>query len=201
MCYRHCLKVDESPSILLPANWIDSHKKKASNVRLSHMLQENIHTDLTIKTRDGELRAHKAVLVASSPVFRSMFQHDLREKESSILEIEDMSQEPCSVLLNYLYGIIEGQDLGKHRQVLFSAADRYDIVDLKECYEESFLEDLATDNVLDRLRDSQLYQLHHLKKRCFSFLFDFGKSMISRTISVPSSANPSQRLWQRCSRR
>ena len=47
------------------------------------MLQEGILTDITINADDGSIRAHRAILAVRSPVFRSMFSHDLKEKELS----------------------------------------------------------------------------------------------------------------------
>ncbi|KAF7829826.1 BTB/POZ domain-containing protein [Senna tora] len=142
---------------------------------LSRMLDEGIHADLTINTADGTLRAHKAVLSASSPVFQSMFHHNLKEKESSTIHIEDMSLEACMALLSYLYGTIKQEDFWKHRLALLGAANKYDIAALKDACEESLLEDLNSANVLDRLNEAWLYQLHKLKKGCLTFLFDFGK--------------------------
>ncbi|KAK7282703.1 hypothetical protein RIF29_11688 [Crotalaria pallida] len=142
---------------------------------LSRMLDEAIHADLTIITADGNLRAHKSILSASSPVFRSMFRHDLKEKESSSIHIEDMSPESCMALLSYLYGTIKQEDFWKHRLALLGAANKYDIIGLKDVCEESLLEDLNSGNVLERLHEAWLYQLHKLKKGCLTFLFDFGK--------------------------
>ncbi|GAA0139367.1 hypothetical protein Leryth_003168 [Lithospermum erythrorhizon] len=142
---------------------------------LSRMLEESIHTDVTINTADGELQAHKAILSASSPVFRSMFLHDLREKESSTIDIEDMSKESCMALLSYLYGTISQEAFWKHRLALLSAANKYDIADLKDACEESLLEDINSGNVLERLQEAWLYQLDKLKKGCMVYLFDFGK--------------------------
>lgn len=139
------------------------------------MLEEGIHADVTIKTSGGFLKAHKAVLASSSPVFSSMFEHDLREKKSSTIEIEDMSLEACSALLNFIYGSIEQKDFWKHRLALLSAADKYDIFDLKGCCEESLLEDINTSNVLERLHEAWLYQLNKLKKGCLMYLVDFGR--------------------------
>ncbi|RRT85069.1 hypothetical protein B296_00003482 [Ensete ventricosum] len=121
------------------------------------------------------LNAHKAVLAASSPVFESMFLHNLREKESSTIVVEDMSLEACSALLNYMYGTIELDQFWKHRLALLGAADKYDIGDLKDCCEESLSEDINSDNVLERLHEAWLYQLNKLKKGCLIYLFDFGK--------------------------
>ncbi|KAL1344467.1 hypothetical protein HN51_018363 [Arachis hypogaea] len=142
---------------------------------LSRMLDDAIHADLTIITADGTLRAHKAILSASSPVFQSMFHHNLREKESSTIHIEDMSLESCTALLRYLYGTIKQDDFWKHRLALLGAANKYDITGLKDVCEDSLLEDLNSGNVLERLNEAWLYQLHKLKKGCLTFLFDFGK--------------------------
>lgn len=142
---------------------------------LSRMLYESIHSDVTINTADGSLQAHKAILSASSPVFHSMFLHNLREKESSTIDIEDMSSDSCMALLGYLYGTIKQEDFWKHRLALLGAANKYDISDLKDYCEESLLEDINTGNVLERLQEAWIYQLHKLKKGCLTYLFDFGK--------------------------
>lgn len=142
---------------------------------LSRMLDESIHADVTINTADGTLKAHKAILSASSPVFHSMFLHNLKEKESSTINIEDMSLDSCMALLSYLYGTIKQVDFWKHRLVLLGAANKYDIADLKDSCEESLMEDINSGNVLERLQEAWLYQLNKLKKGCMMYLFDFGK--------------------------
>lgn len=142
---------------------------------LSRMLDEAIHADVTINTADGTLRAHKAILSASSPVFQSMFLHNLKEKSSSTIDIDDLSLESCTALLSYLYGNIKQEDFWKHRLALLGAANKYDITDLKDACEESLLEDINSGNVLERLQEAWLYQLHKLKKGCMVYLLDFGK--------------------------
>lgn len=142
---------------------------------LSRMLEEEVHADVTINATDGMIKAHKAVLSACSPVFERMFLHDLKEKESSIININDMSLESCSALLRYIYGSITQEDFWRHRLSLLGSANKYDIALLKDCCEESLLEDITTVNVLERLEAAWLYQLSKLKKGCLLYLFDFGK--------------------------
>ncbi|KAL2467735.1 BTB/POZ domain-containing protein [Forsythia ovata] len=142
---------------------------------LSRMLDESIHADVTINTADGTLQAHKAILSASSPVFHSMFLHNLKEKESSTVDMEDMSQESGMALISYLYGKINQEDFWNHRLALLGAANKYDIVELKDACEESLLEDINSGNVLERLQEAWLYELDKLKKGCLTYLFDFGK--------------------------
>lgn len=164
------------PSSIWPSEGVmQPLSSKSSLGCLRRMLEEGIHADVTIVTADGSLKAHKAVLSASSPVFLSMFMHDLKEKESSTIEIQDMSLESCSALLSYIYGSIKQEDFWKHRLALLGAANKYDIADLKESCEESLLEDINYSNVLERLHEAWLYQLEKLKKGCLTYLFDFGK--------------------------
>ncbi|KAJ8542801.1 hypothetical protein K7X08_005324 [Anisodus acutangulus] len=88
--------------------WADGLTEKQSNATalssLGRMLSENIHTDIIINASDGSIGVHRAVLAARSPVFRSMFSHDLKEKELSAINISDMSIEACQCFLNCIYG-------------------------------------------------------------------------------------------------
>ncbi|KAK1361756.1 hypothetical protein POM88_046230 [Heracleum sosnowskyi] len=89
--------------------------------------------------------AHRTIFAARSPVFRSMFSHDLEEKELSTVDISGMS------------------------------TDEYDVSDLKEACHDSLLEDIDAKNVLGRLYNAFLYQLPKLKSGCMQYLVKFGK--------------------------
>ncbi|XP_077217372.1 BTB/POZ domain-containing protein [Tasmannia lanceolata] len=159
--------------------WSGSVVRRRSNVTalasLGQMLSENIHTDITINASDGSITAHRAILATRSPVFRSMFSHDLKEKELSTINISDMSIESCQAFLNYIYGNIQHDEFLTHRLALLQAADKYDISDLKEACHDSLLEDIDANNVLERLQNAFLYQLPVLKSSCLRYLVKFGK--------------------------
>ncbi|KAL2897987.1 hypothetical protein RDABS01_039769 [Bienertia sinuspersici] len=70
---------------------------------------------------------------------------------------------------------IGGTTLVHHGLALLAATNKYDIMDLKEACEESLLEDINLENVLERLQEAWLYQLDKLKKGRLTYLFDFGK--------------------------
>nr|GEU35010.1 hypothetical protein [Tanacetum cinerariifolium] len=142
---------------------------------LGKMLSESIHTDITICASNGTIEAHRAVLAARSPVFHSMFSHDLKEKEMSAINISDMTIEACQAFLSYIYTNIEHQDFIKHRLDLLRAADKYDVLDLQEACEESLMEDIDTKNVLERLQSASMYRLPKLKVCCIHYLVKFGK--------------------------
>ncbi|KAL3641754.1 hypothetical protein CASFOL_012569 [Castilleja foliolosa] len=165
-----------SGSTILPSVDKLQHLAAQSTTRsLSHVLDDSVHADITIATSDGKLQAHKVILIARSPVFRSMFTHDLKEKISSTIEIKDMTSESCMALLRFLYGSVEQEEFWKHRLVLLGAANKYDITDLKDACEDSLLEDIDAGNVLDRLQEAWLYEAGKLKRACFRYLFDFDK--------------------------
>ncbi|KAK6947139.1 BTB/POZ domain [Dillenia turbinata] len=159
--------------------WAEGFTQARSNATaltsLGRMLSESIHTDIIINASDGSIAAHRAVLATHSPVFHSMFSHDLKEKELSTVDISDMSIQACQAFLNYIYGCIEQEEFITHRLALLRAADKYDITDLKEACHESLLEDINTSNVLVRLQNASLYQLPRLKTSCMQYLVKFSK--------------------------
>ncbi|KAI3675741.1 hypothetical protein L1987_85334 [Smallanthus sonchifolius] len=155
-----------------------SIQKESSATALSslgRMLSENIHTDIIINASNGIIRVHRAVLVAGSPVFHSMFSHDLKEKELSTVNIPDMSIEACEAFLGALYGNLGNNDFLNHRLDLLRAADKYEVSNLKEACHESLVEDIDTKNVLVRLQTAYLYRLPKLKICCMQYLVKFGK--------------------------
>ncbi|KAI3427782.1 BTB domain-containing protein [Psidium guajava] len=159
--------------------WAEGYTRKLLNLTalstLGRMLKEGIHTDIIINASNGSIGAHLAVLSSRSPVFRGMFAHNLKEKELSMINISDMSIEACEAFLHYIYGNIQQGDFLEHRLALLRAADKYDVADLREACHESLLEDIDSQNVLERLESAHLYQLHKLKTGCMLYLVKFGK--------------------------
>nr|GLL17540.1 BTB/POZ domain-containing protein At1g21780 [Ipomoea trifida] len=115
------------------------------------------------------------MICAASPVFQTMFYHDLMEKQSSTINIQDMSKDLCAALLGYLYGTIKGDEFWRHRLELLTVAHKYEISDLRDHCEESLLADIDTGNVFGRLQLAWIYEFQKLQKGCFKYLFDFGK--------------------------
>ncbi|KAL8505389.1 hypothetical protein ACS0TY_016573 [Phlomoides rotata] len=165
----------EEPYSIWSEGFTHRHSNETALASLGRMLSESIHTDIVINASDGSITAHRAVLASRSPVFCSMFSHNLKEKEMSAINISDMSIEAFRAFLNYMYGSIKSEEFLAHRLPLLRAADKYDVSDLKEACHESLLEDIDTRNVLERLQNASLYQLPKLKSSCMQYLVKFGK--------------------------
>lgn len=166
--------VDSPPSI-----WSERFKVKQNAKAVSafgRLFSESIHTDIIISASNGSIAAHRAVLAARSPVFDRMFTQDLKEKEVSAINIPDMSIELTQAFLSYLYSNnIEYQDFLTHRFDLLRAADKYDVADLKEACQENIIQDIHSENVLERLHISFMYHASRLKVCCIEYLVKFGK--------------------------
>ena len=100
-----------------------------SRLKDLYLAEQNV--DVTLICGDGEkIRAHSAVLMAMSPVFRVMFSGDFREKITGVCIILDFEGTIIRHLVNYMYGIDNLLTLHEVLEVLV-AADKYDVTELK----------------------------------------------------------------------
>lgn len=89
-------------------------------------------SDFVLKVDSREFNVHKMVLVARSPVFSSLFEHVLDEKNTHMIEIPDCNPESFEAFLHYLYsGSLETLSAENICNVYY-AADKYQVDDLKE---------------------------------------------------------------------
>ena len=69
---------------------IQSHNQKPSANFKEFLLSKEM-SDIQIKCGDKTFDAHQLILSAWSPVFRGMFLAEMKEKESRMVEIQDLS--------------------------------------------------------------------------------------------------------------
>ncbi|GFW60802.1 TD and POZ domain-containing protein 5 [Trichonephila clavipes] len=130
---------------------------------LKSFYKENLLCDTKLNTKTRSFPAHKNILSARSPVFKAMFTHDMKEKNSECVDIEDLDDETVQRLLLYIYTATL-QDLRWDSACnLYAAADKYEIPSLKsECF--SFLKDnLTINNACDLLVLADKHQDEDLK--------------------------------------
>uniref|UniRef100_A0A0K0EVZ3 Speckle-type POZ protein-like (inferred by orthology to a human protein) n=1 Tax=Strongyloides venezuelensis TaxID=75913 RepID=A0A0K0EVZ3_STRVS len=86
--------------------------------------------DCVIKIEDKEIKAHKAVLGARSPVFHDIFSNTSEESQTNIVEIKDFSTEIVRKMLIYIYtdDVLDIQDMANQ---IFEIAYKYDLDRLK----------------------------------------------------------------------
>lgn len=67
------------------------------------MLEEGKYADITLNGQGGSVKAHQSVLINVSPVFAAMLKHDMKEKNTSTINIFTMSIDALRLFLILLY--------------------------------------------------------------------------------------------------
>jgi len=129
---------------------------------------------------DVELKAHRAVLAARSPVFEAMFTHEMTEKLSGQVKIPDYKMEEMRDFLLFLYHAKLGSY--EHAAKLLELADRYQVPTLKELCEAYLTSKVTKDNAMEMLELANLFNSDILKQKAFDVV---KLEILGASFSVP----------------
>lgn len=137
---------------------------------LEELLQSGNSSDMTIKVKGQEFKAHRSIVCARSPVFTSMFRHEMSEKITGIVEIEDCEPDVFKEFLHYIYTGRFQNLTSKIVFDLFEAGDKYQMDDLKAyCLEFMKNSAVSVDTYCDILGVSLRYGEQVLMDIAISF--------------------------------
>ena len=150
-----CIKVNNrqafltgtADSFLASRSYCDmDHKKNPSGIMkemFSMLLPDGIQwrtgyrnldlpeSNVTLRMGEVELMTRRELLIAHSDVFRAMFEHDLKEKQTSVVEINDFSFEIVKEMIRFMmHGTCALWH--KHHEDLAAIADKYQIEGMKQ---------------------------------------------------------------------
>lgn len=142
---------------------------RSLNSDLLSFYTNGTHRDVKLRSGDETFSAHRIILSARSAVFRAMFDTDMKEKTSGIVDIPNLDAEDLNRLLVFLYADSLEDPKWDSAKNLYSFADLYQIQGLKQqCV--SFLEShISIENVCECLLFADLYS----DKRLMSVIKDF----------------------------
>ncbi|RZF37282.1 hypothetical protein LSTR_LSTR005614 [Laodelphax striatellus] len=136
---------------------------------MDHLLQIESFTDLTLSVDGHNLKAHKAILAARSPVFAAMFEHDMEEKQKNTVVIQDIEYHVFKEVIRFIYtGKV--QNLDSMADDLLAAADKYALDRLKVMCEEALYLNLCIENAADTLTLADLHNAAQLKQQTVDFI-------------------------------
>ncbi|XP_043287590.1 uncharacterized protein [Venturia canescens] len=141
----------------------------SNTVSLRDMFESKTLSDVIFVFDDKQLLAHKSVLAARSEVFQAMFSSEMKEKDTSRIEIVDTKAEIFEEFLRYLY-TGELNDLKNKVEEMLFLADKYQICELKELCEEFFLNNVSEGNVVKCLILGDKCHCAALKKKALNLL-------------------------------
>ena len=140
--------------------------------QLGSLLETATLNDVTLAVGNEEIKAHKAVLSARSPVFRAMFKHDgFKEQQENFVQITDHDPKVVKEMLKFIY-TGEVPELKEKAHDLFCIADKYQLERLKQLCEKQLWTDIGVKNVVDTLLLAVTHDLIRLKRRCTQFIAD-----------------------------
>ena len=133
------------------------------------LYKNKVLTDTAIKCGDKEFKVHRAVLASRSPVFQAMFEVDMKEKQSGVIEVSDITPEAMSDLVTYLYTGTT-PNLKTLASELLEAAEKYQLPHLLTKCENELGRNIKDTNVVEMLLLADLHGRSALKRACFNFI-------------------------------
>lgn len=135
------------------------------------LLHKSQFADVILSVSGKEISAHKAILSAQSPVFAAMFKHKMKENGQNKVIITDISYETMKNILHFIYtGNVPNLD--KMADSLFSAADKYDLGQLKLLCENELRSNLSVENAVNTLLLADTHNSNCLKSEIICFIND-----------------------------
>ncbi|XP_068193092.1 speckle-type POZ protein [Antennarius striatus] len=127
------------------------------------------YTDCTLNVSGEEFRAHKGILAARSLVFGAMFEHEMEERKTNRVEINDVKPDVFKEMMCFIY-TGTAPNLDKMADDLLAAADKYALERLKVLCEDALCSSVAVENAADILVLADLHSACQLKTRVLDFI-------------------------------
>ncbi|CAL1262209.1 unnamed protein product [Larinioides sclopetarius] len=146
---------------------------------LKSMLNNSLHSDIKLKTSSHSYPAHKCILSTRSPVFEAMFSTDMKEKIDNCVDIGDLKEDTILRMLRYIYGADVGELEWTSATELYEAADKYQILNLKDMCSSFLKNNLRPSNACKALILADLHEDQDLKGFVQDFILSYGKNIVN----------------------
>lgn len=147
---------------------------------LKEMYENGKFSDITLQARDVRFPAHKNILASRSKVFDAMFQHDMKETQTGVVQVEDIEPAVLSTLLQYIYtGIVDDFNIEKAIS-LYPVADKYFLGELKNWCAIIMLENMTVENACQIAILAELYPDTKLKEATLSLFRNYTSDIFKR---------------------
>ena len=161
--YAITCKVD-SIGFILP------HTNCQLHYDIGKLLETQKFSDVKLNSNEEIFNAHKTILAARSPVFEAMFENEMLEKTEGLVTIVDVSNEVLKEILQYIY---TGKEPNFEKTDVFglvSAADKYQLDELKIMCARYLWNNLTSENVSDILILADAHHATELKAQAIKFI-------------------------------
>jgi len=156
----------------------DREFKEELLVNFNELREENVLCDVTLRIEGQDFAAHRCVLSAASPYFRSLFTSGFKENESNVVELQEvLSAAAVSEALRFIY---TGEALvnASNAQDLFKVADYLIIPSLKTKVTEYLKESIDATNCLELELFASQFSCESLEQAAVAFKLENFASVV-----------------------
>ncbi|KAK0071888.1 hypothetical protein PV326_000700, partial [Microctonus aethiopoides] len=142
--------------------------------RFKNFLTTSDLSDMTIVIDEKEIKVHKIILAAYSPIFLALFKADMStESVNEKIIVTDIESDIMEKVIEFMYtGVIDPVlDFNVLLSIL-EVANKYEIIVLKELCEKKLSENMTINNVLKILERASLYGVPQLIETLISFMVE-----------------------------
>lgn len=129
------------------------------------------YTDVNLICKDRTFKVHKIILVSRSPVFRAMFEHDMKESSTNIVNIYDIEPKAFEKFLEYMYTGNTNVTFAEVESLL-EASEKYQLLDAKELCLAVLKANISITKAVEILLTADKFNLFSLKKIVLKFIND-----------------------------
>nr|XP_042903339.1 speckle-type POZ protein B-like [Parasteatoda tepidariorum] len=149
---------------------------------LKEMLLNDKHSDVKLRSHGMVIPAHKGLLSVRSPVFSTMFDQDMLETQTGVVDIPDVESETLQSFLEFLYtDTITNIDYEKLLKLMF-VAEKYQVDYLKKRCSVILMSKLSLENVCEVVSVSDVVNQPNLKLCAINFIKENKKKIISSPV-------------------
>lgn len=146
---------------------------------LGGLLRSGDLSDVLVRTADGDVPAHRAVLAGQSSVFAAMFRHPLKEATTATVDLRQWPGGLVPALLRWLYrGAVAPWP--PRPQDLLPLADMYELEGLKMAVVARLHPSLSAASAVELLLLADSFRLAGLRRQALAFI-RLHQGAVSRT--------------------
>lgn len=157
------------------------HEKSYIANCYEELLNKQIGCDVYFDFKNDEtFGAHIPFLIARSPVFAAMFEHDMLESRSKRIKVTEENPETFKVFLKYLYsGTFTKLPSIEEALELYATANIYQTEDLKHFIMNSLRASVSKKTAIQLLVFADQFSIHPLKEACLKIIAQYGQEICS----------------------
>jgi len=158
---------------------------------LKSLMLDTKHSDVVLKCKGEKFHCHKAILGARSAVFSRMFDADMKEATSGLVEIDDVEPDIIEAMVEYIYTGEATKQVEDLPQLVY-VGDKYELKGLVEfCFQKFNLHQDDDKLVMEMLFLADKHSLNKFKDLAMKkILMDKAKFISDKDFMSRIEKNP-----------